>query len=56
MAATLDKKIQVNDVETAEEVQIILDRQKEAKSGKVMSLDDSIKDFVIKRNAWKSIV
>lgn len=52
MKVTLVNKKQ----ETDEEVRLILERQKEARDAKTMSLDDSIKDFVTKRNAWKSIL
>ena len=56
MDTILNKNITNADIETEEEVNLILERQKEAREGKVMSLDDSIKDFVVKRNAWKSIL
>ena len=56
MDTVVNKNITNVDMETEEEVNLILERQKEAREGKVMSLDDSIKDFVVKRNAWKSIL
>ena len=56
MDTILNKNITNADIETEEEGNLILERQKEAREGKVMSLDDSIKDFVVKRNAWKSIL
>ena len=54
MDTILNKNITKVDIETEEEVNLILERQKEAREGKVMSVDDSIKDFIVKRNAWKS--
>ena len=56
MEAIIEKNVRINNIENEEEVNLILERQKEAREGKVMSLDDSIKDFLIKRNAWKSIL
>lgn len=52
----LEKNKIDNITESDKEVALILERQKEAREGKIKSLDDSIKDFVVKRNAWKSIL
>lgn len=54
MDTILNKNITKVDIETEEEVNLILERQKEAREGKVMSVDDSIKDFIVKRNAWEN--
>ena len=51
MDSVLNKNITEVDIETDEEVNLILERQKEAREGKVMLIDDSIKDFIVKRNA-----
>lgn len=56
MDTILNNNITKVDIETEEEVNLILERQKEAREGMVMSVDDSIKDFIVKRNAWKSIL
>lgn len=56
MEVILDKNESRKNMETEAEVNLILERQKEAREGKVMSLDDSVKGFVNKRNAWKSIL
>lgn len=56
METVLEKNKSIKNTENEAEVNLILERQKEVREGKVMSLDDSIKDFVNKRNAWKSIL
>ena len=45
-----------NNLETQEEVDLILERLEEVKNGKVKSLDDAIKDFVNERELWKTLV
>lgn len=44
------------DIENEKETNLILERYDEAKNGKTKTIDESIKDFVNKREAWKSIV
>lgn len=53
MKTTYDKNIK--DVETKEEVDLILERLGEVKSGKVKTIDDSIKDFINERELWKTL-
>lgn len=48
-------KIMNNDIETQEEVDLILERLNEAKNGKVKSIDDSIRDFINERELWKTL-
>ena len=40
------------DIETKEEVKLILERLEETKNGKVKTIDDSIKDFISEREVW----
>ena len=49
-----DKKIK--DIDTKKEVELILERYEEAKDGKVKSIDDFIKNFIIDRELWKNLV
>ena len=44
----MDKALE-NDIETQEEINLILGRLEEVKNGKVKTIDDSIKDFVNER-------
>lgn len=42
-------KVLEKDIETKEEVKLILERLDEVKKGKVKTIDDSIKDFINER-------
>ena len=46
---SLMDKILEKDIETKEEVKLILERLEEAKNGKVKTIDDSVKDFINER-------
>ena len=48
-------KVLEKDIETKEEVKLILERLKEVKNGKVKTIDDSIKDFINEREVWKTL-
>ena len=53
----MDKILRENkDIETQEEVNLILDRLEEAKNGKVKTIEDSVKDFINEREVWKTLV
>lgn len=56
MEVVVEKNNINNYLETDDEVRLILERQREAREGKVKSLEDSIRYFIEKRQAWKSIV
>ena len=43
------------DIETYEEVKLILERLEEVKNGKVKTMDDSVKDFINEREVWKTL-
>ena len=43
------------DIETKEEVNLILERLEEVKNGKVKTIDDAVKDFVNEREVWKTL-
>ena len=47
--------VDLKDIETQDEVDLILDRLKEVKNGKVKSIDDSIKKFINERELWKTL-
>ena len=42
-------KVLEKDIETKEEVKLILERLEEVKNGKVKTIDDAVKDFVNER-------
>ena len=42
-------KVLEKDIETKEEVKLILERLEEAKNGKVKTIDDFVKDFINER-------
>ena len=46
---SLMDKVLEKDIETKEEVKLILERLDEVKKGKVKTIDDSIKDFINER-------
>lgn len=50
----MDKKLEKG-IETQEEVNLILERLEEVKNGKVKTIDDSAKDFINKREVWKTL-
>lgn len=43
------------DIETKEEMDLILERLEEVKSGKVKTIDDAMKDFINEREVWKTL-
>ena len=47
---SLMDKVLEKDIETKEEVKLILERLEEAKNGKVKTIDDSVKDFINERD------
>lgn len=52
MDKTLEKNI---DIETQEEVDLILERLEEAKNDKVKTIDDAMKDLINEREIWKTL-
>ncbi len=48
-------KVLEKDIETKEEVKLILERLEEVKNGKVKTIDDSVKDFINEREVWKTL-
>ena len=42
-------KVLEKDIETQEEINLILERLEEVKNGKVKTIDDAVKDFVNER-------
>ncbi len=48
-------KVLGKDIETKEEVKLILERLEEAKKEKVKTIDDSVKDFINEREVWKTL-
>ena len=48
-------KVLEKDIETKEEVKLILERLEETKNGKVKTIDDSVKDFINEREVWKTL-
>ena len=49
----MDTKLK--DIESKEEVELILNRFEEVKNGNFMTIDDSIKAFIDERQLWKSL-
>ena len=53
----MDKKLEKNiDIETQEEVDLILERLDESKNGKVKTIDAAMKGFINEREVWKTLV
>ena len=48
-------KVLDKDIESQEEVNLILERLEEVKNGKVKTIDDAVKDFVNEREVWKTL-
>ena len=42
-------------IETQEEIDLILERLEEAKSGQVKTIDDAMKDYINEREVWKTL-
>lgn len=54
METIVNKDIEL--IEDEKEVNLILERYQEAKDGKTKSIDESIKDFMNRRELWKNLV
>lgn len=52
MDKTLEKNI---DIETQEEIDLILERLEEAKNDRVKTVDDAMKDFINEREVLKTL-